>query len=249
MKSVLTALMAVLTMLTQRQDDQGRPGPCPDRTMSFTEDEPAILTPSTGQASPGPVFDEMPAPDLPDVANTVRERLAHRHRSTSAPFLLTDDETGSYDEGTAPRCHQTTMKSGKLHSRDTHVVKRIKWVHEMVTPSMGQAPVYKDMSLALFSNGYLAIVVGESSPVQDTMLRHLQELFEDVDVYGWYVVREYHATWLQLLEQGRATWNDVSKRAQLRRLMVWSKSSLASQSHPHSAGSVVRTSPVSSTWG
>ena len=52
----------------------------------------------------------------------------------------------------------------------------------MVTTSMGQAPVYKDMSLALFSNGYLTIMAVESSPVKDIMLRHLQELFEDVDV-------------------------------------------------------------------
>ena len=39
--------------------------------------------------------------------------------------------------------------------------------------------------------------------VRDIMLRHLQELFEDADVYGWMVVGEYHAAWLQLLEQGR----------------------------------------------
>ena len=81
---------------------------------------------------------------------------------------------------------------------DTRVVNRIIWPHEMVTASMGQAPLSKDMSLALFSNGYLTIVAGENSPViKDTMLRHL---FEDVEVYGWVVVREYHAAWLQLLE-------------------------------------------------
>ena len=66
--------------------------------------------------------------------------------------------------------------------------------------------MYKDMSLAVFANGYFAIVVMESSAVKDTMLRHLQELFEDVEVYVWVVVREYHATWLQLLEQGWVTW-------------------------------------------
>ena len=49
------------------------------------------------------------------------------------------------------------MKSSKLHTRDTHVVNWIKWPHEMVTASMRQASVYKDLSLALFSNGYLTI--------------------------------------------------------------------------------------------
>ena len=62
--------------------------------MSFTEDEPAPLAPFTSQASPHPVFYEMLLPDFPDVANAVWEKLAQRLHSTSAPFLLTDDETG-----------------------------------------------------------------------------------------------------------------------------------------------------------
>ena len=65
------------------------------------------------------------------------------------------------------------MKSDKVRTSYTHVVNRIKWPHAMVTASMGQAPVYKDMSLALFSNGYLTNVAGENSPViKDTMLTH-----------------------------------------------------------------------------
>ena len=150
--------------------------------MSFTEDDPAPPVPSTSQVSPGLVFDEMPTPDFPDVANAVCQKLAPCLCSTPATFLLTDDKTRSNDKGIAPQLRCTTMKSGTLHTRDTHVVNRIKWPHEMVTASMGQAPVYKNMSLALFSNRYLTIVVGESSSVKDTIVRHLQELFEDVEV-------------------------------------------------------------------
>ena len=61
------------------------------------------------------------------------------------------------------------------------------------------------------------------------MLTHLRELFEDVDVYGWKVVQEYHAAWLQLLEQDQVAWKDKGKRAHLRRLMVWSKPSVSSR--------------------
>ena len=182
--------------------------------------------------SPGPFYDEMQPANFPNMANDDCERLAQRICSTSAPFILTDNETGLEDEGAAPRHRRTTIKCGKLPTRDTHVVKRIKWPHEMVFTSMGQGPVYKDMSLALFANGYLAIVVEESNAVKD-MVRHLQELFRDVEVYGWMVVREYHAPWLQLLEQGRAAWGDDTKRAQLRRLMVLSKSSLSSKTAAH----------------
>ena len=69
----------------------------------------------------------------------------------------------------------------------------------------------------------------ESNYVRDIIIRILQDLFEDVEVYGWMVVREYHAAWLQLIEQGWAVWGDDTMRAQLRRLMVWSKYALSSK--------------------
>ena len=43
------------------------------------------------------------------------------------------------------------------------------------------------------------------------------------------VVWEYHAAWLQLLEQGQATRMDEGERTELRHLMVWSKPSLSSR--------------------
>ena len=70
------------------------------------------------------------------------------------------------------------------------MVKRVKWPHEMVFTSQGHAPVYVDMSLVLFSNEYLAIVAEESVAIQEYMVSHLQELFEDVEVYVWKRVRE-----------------------------------------------------------
>ena len=57
----------------------------------------------------------------------------------------------------------------------------------------GKAPVYENMSLVFFANGYLAIMAAEGASVQGYMLIHLQELFEDTEVYGWKSVWEYHA--------------------------------------------------------
>ena len=85
------------------------------------------------------------------------------------------------------------------------------------------------MSLASFANRYMGIVAEAGSPIKEWMLTHLRELFEDVDVYGWSVVKECHAAWLQFLEQGRAVLKDEGKRAQLCHLMVWSKPSLLSR--------------------
>ena len=91
-----------------------------------------------------------------------------------------------------------------------------KWPHEMVCSTQSKAPVYEEMSLASFTSEYLGIVVEEKgSPTGEVMLRYLRDLLQDVDVYGWRVVREYHAAWLQLLEQGQATWMDEGERTEL----------------------------------
>ena len=74
-------------------------------------------------------------------------------------------------------------------------------------------------------------MVEESVAIKVYMLAHLQELFEDVEVYCWKTVREYHTLWLQLLEQGRASWGDDVKKAHLHRLMVWSKAALSLLHH------------------
>ena len=52
------------------------------------------------------------------------------------------------------------------------------------------------------------------------MLRYLQELMEDSEVYGWETVRDYLAAWLQFIEQGRATWGEEVKKTKLRRTLI-----------------------------
>ena len=36
--------------------------------------------------------------------------------------------------------------------------------------------------------------------IKEFLLVHLHELMEDVEVYGWRIVKDYHAACLQLLE-------------------------------------------------
>ena len=153
--------------------------------------------------------------------------MAQRLQGAPAPVLLTDEDSPTDEKASAVKRKRQSIKSGKLRIRDTHVIHRIKWPHEMVCCAQGKAPVY-EMSLSSFANGYLGIVAEEGSPIREWMLSHLRELFNDVDVYRWRVVREYHATWLKLLEQGQAVWKDEGKRAHLRHLIVWSKPSLSS---------------------
>ena len=133
---------------------------------------------------------------------------------------MDEEDSVSEDDASPAKRRRHPIKSGRLCTSDSHVLHRVKWPHEMIVCSQGKAPVYEDISLALFSNRYLAVVSEEGPTIHGHMLVHVREMFENVEMYGWRVVREYHTAWLQLLEPGQAAWSDERKRAQLCRLMV-----------------------------
>ena len=101
-------------------------------------------------------------------------------------YPLTDDEPVSEEEEEAHHTHKKRrLKSCKIHTMDSLVVKKVKWPHEMVFTNPGQPPVYDKMSPALFMNGYmyLAILTEETDTNISHMPSHLQELMEDSEVY------------------------------------------------------------------
>ena len=197
--------------------------------LAYTHETQPLPAPAPAPGSTMETESVTTTSPLPDVSEAVRTRVAQCLQGAPDSFLLADEDSPS-DEDTSPGKRKRPMKSGKLRTRDTHVVIRIKWPHEVVRSALSKAPVYEELSLASFTNGYLGIVAEEKgSAVGEVMLTHLRALLQDVDMYGWRVVRDFHAAWLQLLEQGRATWMDEGERTELRRLMVWSKPSLASR--------------------
>ena len=72
-------------------------------------------------------------------------------------------------------------------------MKRITWLHEVVYTTAGKAPSYGDMSLLLFVQGYSIVKKGVKEGVRTKMNSHLEELMGDTELYGWEIVRVYHA--------------------------------------------------------
>ena len=81
--------------------------------------------------------------------------------------------------------------------------------------------------------------------IKEYMLLHLQALMEDVEFYGWRIIWEYHAAWLQLLEQCQATWGDSTKKDKLRQPLVWSKTPQPQASHTQWGNSSAACPPTS----
>ena len=80
-----------------------------------------------------------------------------------APYSLTDEKPVPEDEE-APHTHSSRgLKSGKVRTTDSLVVKKVKWPHKVAVTNQGQPPVYGEMSLSLFVNGYLTIFTEESA--------------------------------------------------------------------------------------
>ena len=56
---------------------------------------------------------------------------------------------------------------------------------------------------------------GEKEDIRSKLASHLQDLISDSELYGWFKVRVNHAVWLNQLEQGRVSWDDVEREAAL----------------------------------
>ena len=48
-----------------------------------------------------------------------------------------------------------------------------------------------------FVSGYLIVMDSQHQDTKAFLDSHLQDIMEDVEAYGWPVVRDFHSTWLQ----------------------------------------------------
>ena len=103
-----------------------------------------------------PMEAEMPGP-LSDVSDAIRAQVTRRLRGAPL-YPSTNEDTALDDEVPAPYRSRQQLKSGKIRTTDTYVTKQVGWPHEMVVTNQGQPPIYQEMSIALFVNGYLAVV-------------------------------------------------------------------------------------------
>jgi hypothetical protein len=115
-----------------------------------------------------------------------------------------DDVRPSTSKGKRPR-----DVSGLLRTAATVKPKfMVQWPHEKSLYKQGATPPsYQDLSLDQFVRGF--IVTSLKAPQDELVhrLRYLADLMADCRVRSWEKVRDFHAVWMQELEQGEATWD------------------------------------------
>ena len=87
--------------------------------------------------------------------------------------------------------------SGKLRSANTAAIHKVIWPHEDVYTPKGQPSEYEIMSSMAFVTGYMTILDLQSDPIRNHMWAHLRDLMHDGECFGWPIVRNCHAVWLQ----------------------------------------------------
>ena len=101
------------------------------------------------------------------------------------------------------------LKSARDCTEATSVKKRITRPHTVIYGTDGHPATYKEFTVSSFVRGYLIVLKDvQVSEVKDRMVLHLEELMEDVDIYGWEKVKAFHAAWLNQMEQRRCDWTD-----------------------------------------
>ena len=98
------------------------------------------------------------------------------HKMKLVPLLMesaTEEEFDSEDDVLVHhKCHKT-IKSGKVHTADSMVVKRIIRPHKFMYPAHGQPTMYEQLSLPLFVTGYFAVVDTVKLGLKEVMFKHL----------------------------------------------------------------------------
>ena len=100
-------------------------------------------------------------------------------------IITTEEETYSDAINREPPRHRKPLKSDKLRTDNSMVLKKVTWPHELVIPPCtGQLAVYKHLSITLFVSGYLAVTEMVKPALKPIMARHLKELMVDAELYG-----------------------------------------------------------------
>ena len=134
------------------------PAPTPEMTWPLPPPAPVPGSRMTTYHKDAPL-------PLPDVSEAIHARVVQHLQGGPDPFLLTDEDSPSDEETSPGKRKRRTIKLSKLRTRDTHVVVRIKWPHEVVHSAQNKAPVYEELSLTSFTNEYLGIVAEEKGPL------------------------------------------------------------------------------------
>ena len=164
-----------------------------------------------------------------DISDQLRAEVTKRFKE----LKLTQEESDSDSEATDSEEERTPVRaskrkakgkrlqSGRVLTANDKIKKSLTWPHEFIYNKDGTAAKYDELSLSQFVLGYTLIMEQQKPQLKSRMLRHLQQLMTDEPIYGWEVVRNFHAIWMQQLESKRARWGDDSTRADLRRTHVW----------------------------
>ena len=150
--------------------------------------------------------------------------MAERMKQVTGITGDTTDENTSDEEEQPPPRRGKHLKSGIDRTGASMVLHKVAWPHEIVYTSEGKPAAYQDLSIPLFVQGYLIIMVTEEGLIQDLM-SHTQ-------LYGWERARTFHGVCLNQIEQGHFTWTDGEEKLKFCRALVWHPASSSLSAPP-----------------
>jgi len=134
--------------------------------------------------------------------------LQPAHHHSLSDDSSTDEDYDTEEEDTHKPRRRGKFVSGRVRTADIAKPKVHQlWPHEQgLYNRQGQAQAYDDLTLGQFVQGYLATVKKAPSGERQPRLDHLQALMADTSRFPWPQVRNFHAVFLQHVEQGNMSW-------------------------------------------
>ena len=117
------------------------------------------------------------------VPETARRELDRCLKQAPQIADISTDDSWTDQEPGHRRKRGKPLKSGKVRTADSTVIKHSTWPHELVYTSGGEPVTYEHIAMSQFVTGYLSVLDMVKRWDKQCMLKHLKKLMADTSMY------------------------------------------------------------------
>ena len=127
------------------------------------------------------------------------------------------DRTSRTSNPTKGKAVDVNLKSGRYRAGVYKVYKAINWPHDFCTVLNGKQPVYDDLNIYQWAQGYIFCVLDEqNSQIRENMLKHFTSVLQDAIELSFPAAKRAHGVVLQEIEKGKIDWNQLDQIEKIR---------------------------------
>ena len=127
------------------------------------------------------------------------------------------DRTSRTSNPTKCKAVDVNLKSGRYRAGVHKVHKVINWPHDFCTVLNGKQPIYDDLNVYQWAQGYVFCILDEqNNQIRENMLKHFTSVLQDAIELFFPTAKRAHGVVLQEIKKGKIDWNQLDQIEKIR---------------------------------